>query len=49
MIINKDYMMIMRQGKLSMPIVRKQNDAGIILGICMLVAGIIILIGLTIK
>lgn len=49
MIINKDYLMIMRQGKLSMPMVRKQNDAGIILGICMLVAGIIILIGLTIK
>jgi hypothetical protein len=46
MIINKDYMMIMRQGKLSMPMVRKQNNAGLVLGACMMIACIIILVGI---
>ena len=49
MIINKDYIMIMRRGKLSMPMVRKENNAGLVLGLCMLMAGVVILCGILIK
>lgn len=42
MIINQDYMKIMRAGKLSMQSVRKQNDSGMIVGICGIIAMTII-------
>jgi len=50
MIINKDYMSIMRAGKnwTTMEI-RKQNDAGMVLGLCMGVALIVLVLGMLIK
>lgn len=46
-------MQMMRRGKYNQNYpyynIKKQNDAGMMVGICMLVACLIILIGLTIK
>jgi len=47
--INKDYMNIMRSGKLSLSSVKKQNNSGIIVGICMILACITIVCGILIK
>lgn len=49
MIINKDYMMIMRAGKLSMSGVKKQNDSGMLVALCLLIAAFVIVIGMVIK
>ncbi len=54
MIINKDYMKIMRSSKqqlmndfyLQSYNIRKQNEAGLIVGVCMLLAGIVIVCGI---
>jgi preprotein translocase subunit Sec61beta len=48
---NKDYMMIMRAGKnnLSYYDIKKQNNSGMVLGLCLLIAGIVLIIGIFIK
>lgn len=47
MIINKDYMQVMRAGKnWNRYSLEKQNDSGMILGVCLLCAIAIIIAGL---
>ena len=45
---NKDYMAIMRRGKLNLGYydIKKQNNPGIVLGTCMALACLIILVGI---
>lgn len=46
MIINKTYMEIMRRGRLTNYYTRKQEHAGLMLGLCMFIALIIIVVGI---